>query len=216
MRLLFLFALLVGPYAGPVLAEPHSFMMMLGNRQIGMLTIDQSGSTTTIMSTMDNTPLGVADGTFVGVTQANGSTVEYEGKSRGSRMRDISFIREASTVTAVTVTPVSEMTELTDAAKVPNNVLSPTEALSALANNGTCPARMVVYDGRRVVQIGTKNATQQGSSVNCDLSYSVVMGPGHLSPFRFRSIDINVTYVASQLRRITVSAGGFRVGLIRE
>lgn len=216
IRSILLSALLSGLCAGSAMAEQQSLMIMLGNRQIGTLTFEQNANSSRLVSTMDNTPLGVANGTFEAVTQSNGNSVSYQGISRGSRTRDISFVREADTVTAVAVEPASEMTEMTDATKVPAGVLSPNEFLAALISNGTCPSPMTVYDGRRVVQIGTKAMTQNGARVNCDLAYAVILGPGHLSPFRFKTIDFKVTYSARELARIAVSAGGFTVNLIRE
>jgi hypothetical protein len=216
IRLLLLGALLSGLFAGPTLAQQQSYKIMLGGRQLGTLTFDTTAGTSRLLSTMDNTPLGVADGTFEGVSQASGNQIAYQARSRGSRVRDIAFSRQANTVTSVSVTPASEMTDLTNTAKVPAGVISPTEAFAALVNQRTCPSPMTIYDGRRVVQIGTTAMSQQDATVNCDLAYGVLLGPGHLSPFRFKSIDFKIAYTAGELARIVISAGGFSVNLIRD
>lgn len=209
----FLISLALG---SPVVAESQTYAMMLGGRQLGTLVFDGAGENAALLSTMDNTPLGVADGTFEAVTRAKGNEVDYLGKSRGSKTRDIAVTRQAHTVTAVTVTPEKEMTELTDITKVPSGVISPTEVFAALANGGTCPTPMAMYDGRRVVQMATTAMKQEGDTVTCDMSYHVVMGPGHLSPFHFKSFGMQVAYAAGALARVTMSAGGFDVNLIRQ
>ncbi len=215
-RSVLLVAALSSLLAGPTMAEKQTYMMMLGNRQLGTLVFDGNGSNSALLSTMDNTPLGVANGTFEAVTRAKDDEVDYFGKSRGSKTRDIAVIRKANTVTAVTVTPQKEMTEMTDAGKVPAGVISPTEVFAALANGGTCPSPMAMYDGRRVVQMATTAMKQDGDTVTCDMSYRVVMGPGHLSPFHFKSFGMQIAYTAHKLARVTMSAGGFNVNLIRQ
>lgn len=202
--------------SGPAIAENQIYMMMLGNRQLGSLVFDGNGSNASLLSKMDNTPLGVANGTFEAVTRAKDGDVASVLKSRGRKTRDISIIREVNTVTTVTVTPKEEMTEMTDASKVPVGVISPAEVFAVLANGGTCPPPMVMYDGRRVVQMSTIAMKPGGASLTCDMSYSVVMGPGHLSPFRFKSFGMQIVYTARKLDTVTMTAGGFNVNLIRQ
>ena len=206
----------LGLLAGPALAERQSYAMMLGPRQLGTLVFDGAGQNAALLSTIDNTPLGVADGTFEAVTRTKDGEVDYIGQSRGGKTRDIAVTRQADTVTKVIVTPAKEMTDMTDAAKVPAGVVSPTEVFATLANGGTCPSPMTMYDGRRVVQMATTAMAQEGDTVTCDMSYRVTMGPGHLSPFRFKSFGMQVAYSAGALARITMSAGGFDVNLIRQ
>lgn len=215
-RSLFLVAVLTGILAGPALAEKQSYKMMLGNRQLGTLVFNGHGSNAALLSTMDHTPLGVANGTFEAVTRSKGGQVDYLGTSRGSKTREISFIRKGSTVEAVTVTPEDEKTDLSDTGKVPPGVISPTEVFASLANSGTCPSPMTMYDGRRVVKLATTGVQKEGNTVTCDMSYRVVMGPGHLSPFHFKSFGMQAVYSGQGLAAVTMSAGGFDVNLIRQ
>ncbi|MFC6760690.1 hypothetical protein ACFQFQ_16250 [Sulfitobacter porphyrae] len=83
----------LGLLAGPALAEKLSFAMALGNRQIGTLTFDGGPRAGRLLAVMDNTPLGVADGSFEAVTRARGAAVGYESRSRGSKTRDIAVTR---------------------------------------------------------------------------------------------------------------------------
>ena len=48
------------------------------------------------------------------------------------------------------------------------------------------------------------------------MSYNVVMGPGHLSPFRFKSFGMQIVYTARKLDTVTITAGGFNVNMVRQ
>ena len=210
-----LIAALATLLAGPALAAQQNFAMMLGNRQLGTLAFDGSGKDVHLLSRLDNTPLGVADGTFEAVTRAKGDTIEYLGVNRGSKTRDIAVTREGTQVTAVTVTPADEMTVLSDISKVPAGTLTTAEAFGVLANGKTCPNPLTMYDGRRVVQMATTAMDTTGETVTCDMSYRVIAGKGHLSPFNFKSLSMTAIYQAGALAQITVSAGGFDLNLVR-
>ncbi len=210
-----LIAALATLLAGPALAAQQNFAMMLGNRQLGTLAFDGSGKDVHLLSRLDNTPLGVADGTFEAVTRAKGDTIEYLGVNRGSKTRDIAVTRQGTQVTAVTVTPADEMTVLSDISKVPAGTLTTAEAFGVLANGKTCPNPLTMYDGRRVVQMATTAMDTTGETVTCDMSYRVIAGKGHLSPFNFKSLSMTAIYQAGALAQITVSAGGFDLNLVR-
>ncbi|SHF09378.1 hypothetical protein SAMN05444339_103254 [Loktanella atrilutea] len=202
--------------AGSAVAEQQNFAMMLGNRQLGTLAFNGSGSDVHLVSRLDNTPLGVADGTFEAVTRSKGETVEYLGSNRGSKTRDIALTREGTKVTAVTVTPADEMTNLSDVASVPDGTLTTAEIFGVLANGTTCPNPLTMYDGRRVVQMATTAMNKSAEMVTCDMSYRVTAGKGHLSPFNFKSLSMTAVYRSGALAQITVSAGGFDLNLVRQ
>lgn len=211
-----LIAALLTLTAGSALAQTQTFAMTLGQRQLGTLTFDGGGSDSRLLSTLDNTPLGVADGTFEAVSQGSGASVSYQSANRGSKTRDIAMTRQDGTVTAVTVAPADDMTDLSQAAAVPAGTLTPAETFGVLANGKTCPNPLAMYDGRRVVQLATTEMTETGDTVTCTLSYRVVLGKGHLSPFNFKSLAMQAVYTAQSLSQITVSAGGFDVNLTRQ
>ena len=202
--------------AGSAVAEQQNFAMMLGNRQLGTLAFNGSGSDVHLVSRLDNTPLGVADGTFEAVTRSKGETVEYLGSNRGSKTRDIVLTREGTKVTAVTVTPTDEMTNLSDVASVPDGTLTTAEIFGVLANGTTCPNPLTMYDGRRVVQMATTAMNKSAETVTCNMSYRVTAGKGHLSPFNFKSLSMTAVYRSGALAQITVSAGGFDLNLVRQ
>ena len=202
--------------AGPAVAESQTYAMMLGNRQLGTLGFDGSGSNVHLISRLDNTPLGVADGTFEATARGTGGAISYTGTNRGSKTRDIAITRQGGTVGAVTVQPADDMTDLSDPAQVPAGTLTPAEVFGVLANGTTCPNPLAMYDGRRVVQLATTAMDTTGDTVTCTMSYRVVAGKGHLSPFNFKSLSMSATYRARALAQITVSAGGFDVNLVRQ
>ncbi|MFZ3584407.1 hypothetical protein ACOI1H_19920 [Loktanella sp. DJP18] len=202
--------------AGPAVAQSQTYAMMLGNRQLGTLGFDGSGQDVHLLSRLDNTPLGVADGTFEATTRANGTAVDYVGQNRGSKTRDIAITRQGNTVSAVTVSPTDDMTALSVPAQVPVGTLTTAEVFGILALGKTCPNPMAMYDGRRVVQLATTAIDTQGDTVICTMSYRVVAGKGHLSPFNFKSLAMTAVYRSQALALITVSAGGFDVNLVRQ
>lgn len=216
MTRLSLIATLCALLAGPALAQSQSYALMLGQRQLGTLSVEGSGQNVHLLSRLDNTPLGVADGTFEAMARGAGDAVTYAGANRGSKTRDIAFTRQNGQVTAVTVTPAGDMTDLSDAARVPAGTLTPAEVFGVLANGKTCPNPMAMYDGRRVVQLATTAMDTSGDTVTCAMSYQVVAGKGHLSPFNFKSLSMTAIYRAQALAQITVSAGGFDVNLVRQ
>ena len=201
---------------GPAFAQSQTYAMTLGDRQLGTLSFDGSGQNVHLLSRLDNTPLGVADGTFEATTQATGDGISYLGQNRGSKTRDIAITRQGPAVASVTVTPSDDATELSVPANVPAGTLTPSEVFGVLANGSTCPNPMAMYDGRRVVQLATTAIDATGDTVTCTLSYRVVAGKGHLSPFNFKSLSMAAIYQTGALARVTVSAGGFDVNLVRQ
>ena len=202
--------------AGPAVAQSQSYAMMLGNRQLGTLSFDGSGSNVDLLSRLDNTPLGVADGTFEATARDTGGAVSYTSRNRGSKTRDIAITRQGGRVAAVTIEPADDMTDVSQPAQVPAGTMTPAEVFGTLANGTTCPNPLAMYDGRRVVQLATTAMDADGDTVTCALSYRVVAGKGHLSPFNFKSLSMSVIYRAKSLAQITVSAGGFDVNLVRQ
>ena len=202
--------------AGPAVAQSQTYALMLGNRQLGTLGVEGSGSNIRLLSRLDNTPLGVADGTFEATAQGNGETVSYTSQNRGSKTRDIAMTRQGGTVVSVSITPADDMTDVSLPAQVPAGTLTPAEVFGVLANGMTCPNPMAMYDGRRVVQLATTAMDTAGDTVTCTLSYRVLAGKGHLSPFNFKSLSMTAIYRSGALAQVTVSAGGFDVNLVRQ
>lgn len=215
-RILSALAVLIAVNAGPAWAEPQTYAVTLGGRRLGTLQFNGQSRNAAFLLSLNNAPFGIKNGSFNAVTQSDGNTVSYRGANRGSETRDMVMDRTAGQVTSVEITPPSEMTNMSDAKAVPSGVLFPPELFAALATGGGCPAPLSLYDGRRVVKLATQAVREEGTTVFCDMSYRVVMGPGYVSPFYFKSFGMALVYSAGTLTNASMSGGGFKVHLIRQ
>ncbi|HCQ59121.1 MAG: hypothetical protein ABJG14_17715 [Sulfitobacter sp.] len=215
-RILSALAVLFAVTGGPAWADPQTYAVALGGRQLGTLQFNGQSRNAAFLLSLNNAPFGIKNGSFNAVTQSNGNTASYLGANRGSETRDIAIDRTAGRVTSVEITPSSEMTELSDAKAVPPGVLFPPELFAALATGNSCPSPLALYDGRRVVQVATQEVREEGPAVHCDMSYRVVMGPGYVSPFYLKSFGMALVYTAGTLTKASLSGGGFKVHLIRQ
>ena len=195
----------------PLGAVAETFDVLLGDRVIG--TLETTG--TRLVTVLDNTPLGLADGRFAATVTRGGGQVSYDSTSD---KRDIAFRTEAGRVAEVAITPAAEMTALSDPAAVGWAVSDPVTVMAALAQAEGCPAPFRMYDGRRVVEAAVTAETASPSTLVCEMAYRVVAGPGHLSPFRFSRVSLRLTYDldgGQRLARLRASAGGFDLELTR-
>ncbi|WP_157937572.1 hypothetical protein [Oceaniglobus roseus] len=224
LRLAFLSALLAIPL--PVGAE--TFRAMLGGRTLGTISFDAAGSgagrTARLLTNLNNTPLGVGDGTFEALSEsvsANGRRLrQYTGTSRSARKsRDIAVLLDGGRVIQTTVSPADEQTPLSDAAKVPAGVIDLAQGFGRIVDSQGCPQGFRMYDGRRVIQVSPGSAETKDDLLTCSMSYNVVAGPGHLSPFRFTNLSLDLTYDArpgrTGLLRAVIRTGLFALTLQR-
>ena len=210
--------------------QSQRYQVLLGGRALGALDYARSasgaGASQTLSATFDNTPLGVFDGTFQGTSKpvrAEGGDVllQYLGQSESSRKsRVISVLLDAARVMETVVSPEGERTPLSQAERVPAGVVDPVAAFGRLVGSAGCPEPFTMYDGRRVVEISTQASQREGGTLSCRMDYEVVAGPGHLSPLRFRSLDMELTYDMSGpggaiLREIDIKAGVFHLAVVR-
>lgn len=214
-------AFAVGLPPGHTSAAAQSYDVKLGGTRIGTLVYDatQGGSSGgALRSVLDNTPLGVGNGSFeaTALVASDGGTVNYTGLSQSSRETrriDVSFVdgRAADVVIA----PPDEATDLSDPARVPLGVIDPVSAFGRLAGGRDCPAPFTFYDGRRVLRVSTTARAVTSSGLRCELDYAVTAGPGHLSPFRFRSLKLVVDYTSGGMSGMSISTGPFTVTIAR-
>ncbi|SDG95253.1 hypothetical protein [Sulfitobacter delicatus] len=209
-------AALFGLLTAPAMAAEQTYTVSLGSRQLGTLQFEGERNDASLLLSLNNAPFGLKNGTFKAVARSTGGKVDYLGQNRGSETRDIAIGRKADKVTSVSVAPPSEMTEMTEAGKVPSGVVFPPEFFAAVANSTTCPSPIAMYDGRRVVRMAATAMEQDGETVFCDMSYRVTMGPGYVSPFHFRKFGVELAYSAGKLVKFTLKAGGFKVHLNRQ
>ena len=202
--------------AAPAGAE--TFDVALGKKKLGTLSYSVSGPKTTLRSTLDNTPLGVFNGSFVGNDTGSSSRNTFVGNSKSSRKQRIVTVQIAKGKAVNTdITPASERTDLSEITKVQSGVINPVRAIGQLITANDCPAKMRLYDGRRVIALSPTGKSQSGDTLVCSMSYKVVAGPGHLSPLSISSAKMQLNYevAAGQqtLQQIQISSGIFKLKL---
>lgn len=217
-----------GP-GGALRAEEVPFRVVLAGSVLGTLEYETApedgGRPAAVRTNLDNTPLGVFDGTWEATsrpvrTEAGDVVLQYVSTSASSRKnRVISVLHADGRVIETAVSPAREATELSHAAQVPEGVVDPVEAFGRLVEADGCPERFRIYDGRRVVEVSTTGSEEGGGVLTCRSRYEVVLGPGLLSPFRFDSLDVELTYdrtgAEPVLAGVEVSAGIFTAALVR-
>lgn len=209
----------------PLAAEAQTFRALLGDRTLGTVTYSTTGSgknrTDEMVTNLDNTPLGVGDGRFVATSRpvtADGRRLrQYTGVSRSRRKsRSITVLHDAGRVFRTEVSPQDERTDLSEPARVPSGIIDLAQAFGRLARSSGCPAPFRFYDGRRAIDVRTRTGTPTANGLACDIAYRVVAGPGHLSPFGFRKLDLALVYgTDGVLKHGTVRAGLFALTLQR-
>lgn len=196
-------------------AEVQHYDLMLGQRQLGTLSFDTDRMN--LLMDLDNTPLGVADGYFNAQSRAarNADGIAVTHYLSQSIKREISFVLDENKVLTTSIIPTKEATTLSQPQAVPAGVIPLTEGFARLTTTGTCPTPFSAYDGRRVVQVATRAQSVDGADILCEMDYRVTNGPGHLSPFRFRTLDMALRYRDGALALVTVGAGGFELRMVR-
>jgi len=214
-------ALTLAYLGAPAPLAADTFRAMLGGRVLGTLEYRGGGGDAgTLTTTLDNTPLGVGDGRYEGVSRrvsAGGRRmVQYTSDSRSAReSRQISVLLDRGRAIETVVAPASERTALSVPGAVPEGVLDPVAALGRIIGAGDCPSAFRIYDGRRVIQVRPLGSVAEGGGKRCRMTYDVIAGPGHLSPFRFTALKLDLIYQAGSLAQMEVRAGPFTLRLMR-
>ena len=199
-------------------ASAQTYDVVLGGKALGQLSYVQKGRTSTLRSTLDNTPLGVFNGSFSGTSTGTQSNSIFTGESRSSRkQRDVVVEISDGRAIRTDITPANEYTDVSDVARVPAGVMDPVRAIGHLIDAQGCPAPVRLYDGRRVVTLGTTAQELAGTALFCTLHYKVIAGPGHLSPLRISSARMMLSYDvaggAQALKQMKISSGIFSLRL---
>lgn len=215
-QMVFCCALIIGT---PAAAETYS--VSLGGKTLGQLSYVGAGKKVTLSSTLDNTPLGVFNGTFVGTSTGSVTSSTFTGDSKSSRKQRVVEVKIAKgRAIETTITPVDELTELSDITLVPAGIMDPVRAMGQLFHAKGCPEAVQMYDGRRVVTMRSDAGTQTGDTLICAVSYKVTAGPGHLSPLGISSAKMALIYGVSKgqqvLQNLKISSGIFSVSLDRQ
>mgnify|MGYP003650577433 CR=1 FL=1 len=210
-----------GALALATTAAADTFSVNLGTKTLGQLTYRQAGAEETLVSRLDNTPLGVFNGVFNGTSRGKGNAHAFTGISKSSRKNRRAEVQMAGgRAVSTKVTPEEEITDLSDIQNVPANVVDPVQGFGHLTTaTGGCPSAIRMYDGRRVIALTPTGQGNDGQGLVCDVDYSVIAGPGHLSPLLVKSARMQLTYDqsggAQRLVRIRLRSGIFSVTLDR-
>jgi hypothetical protein len=224
IRYALLLAILSTP---PAFAEDSSFDVSMGGQKLGRVIYsgqsDGKGQAQ-IRAVFNNTPLGVFDGTYDASSRpvGNKGEVNYRGLSKSSgKTRDVSITSNAKgRAIAVTISPDKDKTAFSNLANVTvEGLLNPVLTFGRLATSTTCPKAFKIYDARRIIQVTPRASKKVDDVLTCNLDYTVVAGPGHLSPFRFTSLKLTLTYDPTRIKtgpsRFTLRVGIFEVTFSR-
>ncbi|PZX15025.1 hypothetical protein LX81_02613 [Palleronia aestuarii] len=199
-------------------AASAEFDVTLAGLTLGRISIEAASADVTLRSTLDNTPLGVGDGQFV-ATSTGGKYYRGVETSPGET-RAIEIEYDGPRVARVAVSPESEATDASDPAAVPPGTSDPARGFARIALARDCVDPYRIYDGRRVVTISPTTRTLTADGLVCEYAYTVTVGPGHLSPLRFRRVAVSAIYAVSNgavsgIREIGLGAGPFTVRLLQ-
>lgn len=207
----------------PAAAWAEDFRVLLGGAEIGTLSLQGTGEDLALDAGFAGTPLGVADGTYRATSRparaASGATVRQflSASDFTSGARTVSVLLDGPRVVETVIDPVGDRSALSDpaavAAAAPGGVRDPVQVFAALARAGGCPPPLRLYDGRRVAEVGVAQTGGQGGDATCRGTYRVVAGPGHLSPLRIASFDLDLAYQGGALAAVTVRTGPFELRL---
>ncbi len=207
-------------------AHAQVFDVALGSKQLGTLAFSHDGTKETLLSSLDNTPMGVFNGTFKATTQRSraitgGKGLRYQSLSQSSRKtRKIAISIDDGRVVKTAIKPTSERTKLSNIDIVPRGMIDPVTAIGTLIAAKQCPPKIMIYDGRRAIALIPDGSTKNANRLTCAIQYKVVAGPGHLSPLYISSVKMKVTYDlsngAQKLTKMKLGSGLFNLVLSRK
>ena len=104
------------------------------------------------------------------------------------KKRRINYWVKNDSLIAVDIYPENEKTKFTNPKKIDFEFMDPAHAITKLLKM-PCKNSFIIYDGRRVVGI---TSIKPVSKLGCRYIYNVLQGPGHLSPFNFKTFEISI------------------------
>lgn len=208
------------------MANAQTFDVALGSQPLGNLTFGGDSGDAMVRTTLNRTPLGVFNGTFVGISrpfQTDEGTIvrQYFSESIFPRKtRQISLLMDQGQVIETIVSPQSERTNISNPTEITGTVIDPVTALGLMVSASGCPAAFRIYDGRRVIVLAPTGSTSEKNTLECDMYYSVDAGPGHLSPLYIKEISVILNYDVAggrqELMNMRFRSGIFSLVLTRQ
>ncbi|MBT3140482.1 hypothetical protein DS909_00990 [Phaeobacter gallaeciensis] len=217
-------------HAQAVMAETQLFDVHMMGRTLGQVTYSRTqkdhGLHSTLTARLNNTPMGVFDGVFIGVRQPSTGpdgrqAYEYRVSNVSpKRTRKVSVLFRNERVVQTRVTPPYKNAMALDLENAPLIATDMIDAFGAVSAQTQCPGSLRIYDGRRLIRVSPKSSIVQSKQLTCLMTYKVIKGPGHLHPFNFRSVGVSLTYKTDALGRnaldqIDLNAGVFNISLLQ-
>ena len=181
----------------PCLSLANDFISIsfLG-KQIGSIKIYEASNSDSrviyIGGKISSSPLKIFNGKFEHktiITKVNeaASKVHYESNVDAIfKHRKINYTVKNNRLITVNVSPKNETTKFTNPKQIDFVFIDPTRAITELLNK-PCKNSFKIYDGRRVIGV---NSIKPTSKSECGYVYKILKGPGHLSPFNFKTFKI--------------------------
>ncbi|MGC1494784.1 MAG: hypothetical protein WA790_03175 [Sulfitobacter sp.] len=208
------------------ISAAQTLEVTLGGKNLGTLTYSKTAKIEKLRSSLDNTPLGVFNGTFSASARSTVSSTgmterKYQSISKSSRKtRKVAIFTSDGRVIETSVTPQTEMTKLSEPTRVPAGVVDPVGAIGRLMWARGCPKALTIYDGRRAIALTPNGSMTADDQLICALKYNVVAGPGHLSPLYISKVKMQIQYDLTngkqKLTQIKMGSGLFNLVLKRK
>ena len=173
-----------------------NFSIKIMGRSVGYFSIYQNHETQvkkiTVTGEVSGTPLRIFDGVFNSslVTTAYDDGTKFSTyvskQIRPSKSREIHFQKNERKLVSVQVNPLTQRTALSEPFTVMTEFTDPITALLRLTRF-PCAEDFTIYDGRRLTRVRKELAK---SDNECEYTYQVNKGPGHLAPFYIRNLQI--------------------------
>jgi hypothetical protein len=204
-------------------AMAQTYDLVLGQRVLGWVkfTESQASNTLNLFAEFNNTPMGVMDGTFEASQkpfQADDGTMgtKYQRTSMSSKSRRVlTVLFEGGRPTSQWAEPPYRKAVGLSASEIPVATGDLLDAFTRVYHAQDCPGSFEMYEGHRLVRLTPQSRVERDGKLFCDMNYFVVLGPGHLAPFRFRSFDLTLVYAMLDEGQNTLARVDLRIGVFR-
>jgi hypothetical protein len=166
---------------------------------------------------IDGSPLRLFDSKFAinSDTKSIGGrlvTKFHSIKETNFKSREITYDLDDGILTKIDIQPSQEKTIFSSVDFNHPKFTTPAKALLRLISF-PCSETFNIFDGRRIIQIRRNNPS---NDLSCEYHYEVLYGPGHVSPFFFKNLDIFVKNFSEEkniAQELIAEIGFFRLKL---